>query len=81
MEQRYPAEHCVLIDDKLRIFSDVKIIWDSRVTMVFHRQGHYALDPHVEARFPPADATITRIGDLLNDDLSALPLGKGGFKQ
>ena len=81
MEQRYSAEHYVLIHDKLRILSAVKTIWDSRVTTVFPRQGHYALDPHIEARFPPADATITRIGDLLNDDLSALPLGKDGFKQ
>jgi FMN phosphatase YigB (HAD superfamily) len=76
VEQRYPAEHYVLVDDKLRILSAVKTTWDSRVTTVFPRQGHYALDPHVEARFPPADVTITRIGDLLNHDLSTLQIGK-----
>ena len=76
VEQRYPAEHYVLIDDKLRILSAVKTTWDSRVTTVFPRQGHYALDPHVEVRFPPADVTINRIGDLLNHDLSTLQIGK-----
>jgi hypothetical protein len=32
VEQRYPAEHDVLIDDKLRILSAMKAIWASRVT-------------------------------------------------
>jgi phosphoserine phosphatase len=76
VEQRYPAEHYVLIDDKLRILSAVKAIWASRVTTVFPRQGHYALDRQVLARFPPADVTITRIGDLLNHDLSTLQIGR-----
>ena len=66
VEQRHPAEHYVLIDDKLRILSAVKTIWASRVTTVFSRQGHYAMDQQVLARFSPADVTITRIGDLLN---------------
>jgi len=72
VEQRYPAEHYVLIDDKLRILSAVKSIWTSRVTTVFPCQGHYALDRQTLARYPPADVTITRIGDLLNYDLPAL---------
>jgi len=41
----YPAKHYVLIDDKLRILDAVKKVWGSRVTTVFPRQGHYALDP------------------------------------
>src|SRR3954452_2159176 len=44
VEQRYPAEHYVLIDDKLRILADVKKTWGTRVTTVFVRQGHYAVD-------------------------------------
>lgn len=40
------------------------------------RQGHYALEPYVEARFPPADVTIARIGDLLKHDLSTLQQGR-----
>jgi hypothetical protein len=76
VEQRDPAEHYVLIDDKLRILSAVKTIWASRVTTVFPRQGHYALDRHVLTRFPPADVTIPSIGDLLNHDPSTLQIGK-----
>jgi phosphoserine phosphatase len=76
VEQRYPAEHYVLIDDKLRILSAVKTTWASHVTTVFPRQGHYAMDRQVLARFPPADVTITRIGDLLNHDLSTLQIGR-----
>ena len=76
--QRYPAEHYVLIDDKLRILSAVKSIWTSRVTTVFPRQGHYALDRQVLACYPPADVTITRIGDLLDYDLPALRRARTG---
>ncbi len=75
VKQRYPAEHYVLIDDKLRILSAVKTGWGSRVTTVFPRQGHYALDRQVLARFPAADMTIDRIGDLLNHDFSTLQAG------
>jgi FMN phosphatase YigB (HAD superfamily) len=78
--RRHPAEHYVLIDDKLRILSAVKTIWASHVTTVFPRQGHYAMDRQVLARFPPADVAITRIGDLLDHDLSTLMAGGNGPK-
>ena len=74
VERRYPAEHYVLIDDKLRILAAVKKFWGERVTTVFPRQGIYAHDPHIAAEFPPADVTIGRIGDLLDRDLSSLRL-------
>ena len=45
VERRYPAEHYVLVDDKLRILAAVKKVWGERVTTVFPRQGHYAHDP------------------------------------
>jgi len=72
VEQRYPAEHYVLVDDKLRILTAVKRVWDRRVTTVFPQQGHYAHDPHELAAYPPADLTVERIGDLLGHDLSTL---------
>ncbi|HVW37822.1 MAG TPA: HAD family hydrolase [Pirellulales bacterium] len=72
VERRYPAEHYVLVDDKLRILSAVKKAWGSRLTTVFPRQGHYARDPKILADNPPADITIERIGDLVNYDLPAL---------
>jgi len=72
VEQRYPAEHYVLVDDKLRILAAVKKFWGSRVTTVFVRQGHYAADPKVLASYPPADISIGRIGDLLQYRLPEL---------
>jgi hypothetical protein len=72
VEQRYPARHYVLIDDKLRILSAVKKFWGPRVTTVFVRQGHYATDPKVLESYPPADIGIRRIGDLLQFPLLEL---------
>jgi hypothetical protein len=66
VERRFPADHYVLIDDKIRILTGVKKIWGDRVTTVFPRQGHYALDAEIVAAYPPADITINRIGELLN---------------
>jgi FMN phosphatase YigB (HAD superfamily) len=63
---RYPAAHYVVVDDKLRLLAAIKKIWRKRVTTVFVRQGHYALDPKILAACPPADVTIDRIGDLVN---------------
>jgi FMN phosphatase YigB (HAD superfamily) len=63
VERRYPAEHYVFVDDKLRLLNAVKQIWGNRVTTVFPKQGHYAVDPSVKT-YPPADVTIARIADL-----------------
>ena len=71
VEHWYPARHYVLIDDKLRILDDIKRVWHDRVTTVFPRQGHYALDPRELAAHPPADLTIERISDLLQFHRSA----------
>jgi FMN phosphatase YigB (HAD superfamily) len=72
VEQRYPAEHYVLVDDKLRILAAVKKIWGSRVTTIFVRQGHYAADPKIVASYPAADICIERIGGLLQYELPEL---------
>ena len=72
VERRYPAQHYVLVDDKLRILAAVKKAWGERVTTVFPRQGQYAYDPTIIAACPPADLTVERITDLLNYDLPAL---------
>ncbi len=68
VEQRFPADHYVLIDDKLRILTSVKKIWGQKVTTVFPKQGHYAHDAQATASLPPADISVERIGDLLNYD-------------
>ena len=72
VERRYPAEHYVMVDDKLKILTEIKQAWGKRVTTVFPRQGHYALDPQITSKYPPADISLQRIGDLLNYDLPAL---------
>ena len=64
--QLYPARHYVMIDDKLRILSAMKAIWGDRLTTVFVRQGHYALDTQAIAAFPDADITIDRIDELVS---------------
>ena len=74
---RFPAEHYVLVDDKLRILDAVKRVWGDRVTTVFPRQGHYAHDPHILATYPPADITVPRIGALLDMDRSAFSARPG----
>lgn len=72
VEQRYPARHYVLVDDKLRILAAVKKLWGARVTTVFVRQGHYAADSEILASYPAADISIERIGDLLQYQLTDL---------
>jgi FMN phosphatase YigB (HAD superfamily) len=67
VELRYPASRYVFVDDKVRLLTAFKRIWGERVTTVFPRQGHYALDASV-ASYPPPDATIERIADLLAFD-------------
>ncbi|HEX8292743.1 MAG TPA: HAD family hydrolase [Pyrinomonadaceae bacterium] len=70
VERRYPAEHYVMVDDKLRILTAMKKSWGPRLTTVLPRQGHYALDPAEVAKYPPADLTVGRIGDLLGFDMA-----------
>jgi FMN phosphatase YigB (HAD superfamily) len=72
VERLYPARHYVLIDDKLRILSTAKKIWGERVTTIFPKQGHYALDPAVLKQYPPADVELAAIGDLVKYDLQRL---------
>jgi len=71
VERLYPADHYVLIDDKLRILAAVKKIWGERVTTVFPKQGRYACDPNALAEYPTADIEVAKIGDLVGYDLSA----------
>lgn len=75
VERRYPAEHYVLVDDKLRILTAIKEIWKEKVTTVFARQGHYALNEKEISKYPSADFTIERIGDLLNFEIDQLIKG------
>jgi FMN phosphatase YigB (HAD superfamily) len=69
VERRYPARHYVMVDDKVRILAAMKKVWGDRLTTVFVRQGHYALDAASVTKYPPADISIDRIGDLMSVNL------------
>lgn len=68
----YPAQHYVMVDDKLRILTAMKKSWGERLTTVFPRQGHYAFDPKEIAANPSADVTVERIGELGDIDRDLL---------
>lgn len=78
--ERYPARQYVMVDDKLRILAGIKDHWKDRVTTVFPRQGHYALDPRNIRDYPAADLTVERIGDLLAYDLATLAGARGAAR-
>jgi FMN phosphatase YigB (HAD superfamily) len=63
MQQRYPAAHYVMVDDKPQILADMKQRLGQRLTTVFVEQGHYAAQAPEDVR-AAADMRIARIGDL-----------------
>jgi FMN phosphatase YigB (HAD superfamily) len=70
MQQRYPAKHYVMVDDKPNLLSAMKSTLKSTLTTVFVRQGHYALAADAKTAEPAPDLTIQGIGDLINLTLS-----------
>jgi FMN phosphatase YigB (HAD superfamily) len=72
VEAKYPASHYVMVDDKVRILAAIKKYWGERVTTLFPRQGHYALDAWQVAQYPEPDITIERIGELQNYSLQQI---------
>ena len=78
VEARLPARRYVMVDDKLRILDAMRSAWGDRLRTVFPRQGHYALDPEICARYAPADLTLERIGELAECDLTVLLGGDEG---
>lgn len=71
VEVRYPADHYVMVDDKLRLLAVMKQTWGERLTTVFVNQGHYAHDPQILAAYPRADIHLDSIGEFLNYDRQA----------
>jgi FMN phosphatase YigB (HAD superfamily) len=78
MQQRYPAAHYVMVDDKPHLLAEMKQRLGPRLTTVFVRQGHYAAAAANEAIDPEPDLTIACIGDLrgrkLDDFLPSAPV-------
>jgi FMN phosphatase YigB (HAD superfamily) len=65
VQQRYPAAHYVMVDDKPNLLAAMKIVLGRKLTTIFVRQGHYAHDPQSMTQQPPPDRVIERIGDLM----------------
>ena len=65
VERRFPARHYVIVEDKLRVLDALKQHWRERLTTVFVRQGHYARDPQLLAKYPPAEISLESIGELI----------------
>jgi FMN phosphatase YigB (HAD superfamily) len=74
--RRFPAQHYVMVDDKLRILAAMKAVWCERLTTIFPRQGHYALDERELQRYASPDVTLAGIGELADLSLAMLP-GEG----
>jgi FMN phosphatase YigB (HAD superfamily) len=72
VERHYPAKHYVMVDDKLRLLDAMKKVWGSKLTTIFVRQGHYALDMANISAYPAADITLEKIGDLATTQVSHL---------
>jgi FMN phosphatase YigB (HAD superfamily) len=72
VERHYPAKHYIMVDDKLRILAAMKKIWKGRLTTIFPRQGHYALDADANALYPRPEITIEHIGELMRFNRTAL---------
>jgi FMN phosphatase YigB (HAD superfamily) len=70
VQQRYPAKHYVMVDDKPNLLALMKSALKNRLTTVFVRQGHYALAPESNSVKPVPDMTIERIEDLIHCQLS-----------
>ena len=78
VEARFPAKHYVMVEDKVRILEALKSHWKSKVTTIFVRQGHYALDAASVARYPRADMIFDRIGNLTDVSVEQIiAAGKG----
>ncbi|HSZ62710.1 MAG TPA: HAD family hydrolase [Terriglobales bacterium] len=77
VEEKYPAAYYVMVDDKVRILAAIKQHWGARVTTVFPRQGHYAMDATEVARYPKPDITLERVGELQKYSLAEILAAAG----
>lgn len=64
MQERYPATHYVMVDDKPQLLAKMKRRLGERLTTVFVRQGHYAAQANLAELEPAPDYTIQAIGEL-----------------
>ncbi len=72
MQQRYPAAHYVMVDDKPQLLSAMKLVLGDKLTTIFVRQGHYAAASADLTIDPTPDMSIEHIGDLRQGTLTDL---------
>jgi len=64
MQERYPASHYVMVDDKPQLLAKMKRRLGDRLTTVFVRQGHYAAQANLAELQPAPDHSIQTISEL-----------------
>ena len=64
MQNRFPAAHYVMVDDKPNLLAAMKRVLGARLTTVWVRQGQYALAAATDSIELRPDRTIERIGAL-----------------
>ena len=72
MQQRYPAAHYVMVDDKPDILAAMKRQLGARLTTVWVRQGHYAAAAANQSIEPAPDLAIACIAELRERKLGDL---------
>lgn len=70
MQRRFPASHYVMVDDKPQLLAAMKRVLGEKLTTVFVRQGHYAVESTNKVIDPAPDISIERIADLLDVERS-----------
>lgn len=70
VQRLQPAKHYVMVDDKSSLLAAMKTVLGPKLTTIFVRQGHYAMDPQSNLVTPAPDIVIDRIGDLIKLSLS-----------
>jgi FMN phosphatase YigB (HAD superfamily) len=70
VQKVFPASHYVAVDDKPNLLAAMKAALGDKLTTIFVRQGHYALDVQAHTELPPPDRVIERIGDLMKLNLT-----------
>jgi FMN phosphatase YigB (HAD superfamily) len=72
MQRHFPARHYAMVDDKPKLLAAMKCVLGDKLTTIFVRQGHYALESAGKSIDPAPDLTIERIGDLIALDPAQL---------
>jgi FMN phosphatase YigB (HAD superfamily) len=70
IQNRYPAAHYVMVDDKPQLLAAMKKAFGDKLMTIFVSQGHYAEESSTAEVDPPPDRCIERIADLMKFNFS-----------